>query len=108
MLRVSVGVMMIPIPQAGILRQVLGQEEAKRVPGIEDLRLTIPLGQEVVPAPEGSKYLGFLFARGETPDAVEVALREAHRRLTFIITPVDEPRSAAAHPVNTLPLLGPR
>jgi biotin carboxylase len=110
----AVGVMMIPIPQAGTLRQVLGQEEAKRVPGIEDLRLTIPLGQEVVPVPEGSKYLGFIFARDETPDAVEVALREAHRRLTFIITPVDEPpgqaepSSAAAHPVHTLPLVGPR
>jgi biotin carboxylase len=112
--RQAAGVMMIPIPQAGTLRQVLGQEEAKRVAGVEDLRLTIPLGQEVVPVPEGSKYLGFLFARGETPDAVEVALREAHRRLTFIITAADEahgpvePGAAAARPVNTLPLLGPR
>jgi biotin carboxylase len=110
----AAGVMMIPIPQAGTLRQVLGQEEAKRVPGIEDLRLTIPIGQEVVPVPEGSKYLGFIFARGETPVAVEVALREAHRRLTFIITSVDEPPgqaepgSTAAHPVNPLPLVGPR
>jgi biotin carboxylase len=107
----AAGVMMIPIPQAGTLRQVLGQEEAKRVPGVEDLRLTIPIGQEVVPVPEGSKYLGFIFARGETPEAVEVALRQAHRRLTFIITPADEtPRQAergstAAHPVNTLPLM---
>jgi biotin carboxylase len=112
--RQAAGVMMIPIPQAGILRQVLGQEEAKRVAGVEDLRLTIPLGQEVIPVPEGSKYLGFIFARGETPDAVEVALREAHRRLTFTITPAGEPPgqaepgSAAAAPVNTLPLLGPR
>jgi biotin carboxylase len=112
--RQAAGVMMIPIPQAGILRQVLGQEEAKRVAGVEDLRLTIPLGQEVIPVPEGSKYLGFIFARGETPDAVEVALREAHRRITFTITPADEPPgqaepgSAAAAPVNTLPLLGPR
>jgi biotin carboxylase len=112
--RQAAGVMMIPIPQAGILRQVLGQEEAKRVAGVEDLRLTIPLGQEVIPVPEGSKYLGFIFARGETPDAVEVALREAQRRITFTITPADEPPgqaepgSAAAAPVNTLPLLGPR
>ncbi|HYY16266.1 MAG TPA: ATP-grasp domain-containing protein, partial [Gammaproteobacteria bacterium] len=112
--RQAAGVMMIPIPQAGTLRQILGQEEAKRVPGVEDLRLTIPIGQEVVPVPEGSKYLGFIFARGETPDVVEVALREAHRRLTFIITSPDtppgqaEPGSAAAHPVNTLPLVGPR
>ncbi len=88
--RRAAGVMMIPIPQAGILREVLGQEEAKHVPGVEDIRLTIPLGQEVVPLPEGSKYLGFIFARDGTPEGVETALREAHRRLMFVITPPSE------------------
>ncbi|HXH11245.1 MAG TPA: ATP-grasp domain-containing protein [Alphaproteobacteria bacterium] len=85
--RVASGVMMIPIPQAGILRQVSGQEEARRVPGIEDVRITIPVGREVVPLPEGSRYLGFIFARAETPHGVEMALREAHRQLSFVITP---------------------
>jgi hypothetical protein len=79
--------MMIPIPSAGILREVWGQTEAEKVPGIEEIRLTIPLGQAVVPPPEGAKYLGFIFARGETPARVEASLREAHRRLEFIITP---------------------
>jgi len=83
----AAGVMMIPIPSPGILREVNGHEEAKRVPGIEDVRITIPIGQEVTPLPEGTRYLGFIFARDETPDRVESALREAHRRLTFIITP---------------------
>ncbi len=85
--RQSSGVMMIPIPGAGVLTDVLGQEEAFSVAGIEGIRITIPLGQEVVPPPEGSKYLGFIFARGETPERVEAALREAHRRLAFVITP---------------------
>jgi formate-dependent phosphoribosylglycinamide formyltransferase (GAR transformylase) len=85
--RLAAGVMMIPIPKAGILRQVTGQENAKQVGGIEDIRITIPLGQEVVPLPEGSRYLGFIFARDSTPAGVELALREAHRRLTFVITP---------------------
>jgi len=83
----AAGVMMIPIPQAGILREVRGQDEARRVPGIDEIRITIPVGQEVVPLPEGTRYLGFIFARDETPDRVEAALREAHRRLTFHITP---------------------
>jgi hypothetical protein len=83
------GVMMLPIPQRGILRQVQGEAQAKSVPGIEDLRLTIPLGQEVVPLPEGDRYLGFLFARADTPEHVEAALRTAHARLTFVITPSD-------------------
>ncbi len=85
--RRAAGVMMIPIPQAGILREVLGQEEVRRVPGIEEVRLTIPVGQEVVPLPEGGRYLGFIFARDETPEGVEASLRGAHRRLSFIIIP---------------------
>jgi len=87
----AAGVMMLPIPHRGILRHMQGQEEARRVPGIEDLSLTIPLGQEVLPLPEGDRYLGFLFARAATPEYVETALRTAHARLTFVITPSDVP-----------------
>lgn len=86
----AAGLMMIPIPQAGILREVRGQDEARRVPGIDEIRITIPVGQEVVPLPEGTRYLGFIFARDETPDCVEAALREAHRQLTFHITPATD------------------
>ncbi len=81
------GVMMIPIPRAGVLREVRGLDGAKAAPGIEDVRITIPPGHEVRPLPEGNKYLGFLFARHESPEAVEAALREAHRRLEFVIEP---------------------
>ncbi len=75
------GVMMLPIPRRGILHAVGGVEAARAVPGVEDVVVTAPLGREVVPLPEGDAYLGFLFAKGETPAAVEAALREAHRRL---------------------------
>jgi formate-dependent phosphoribosylglycinamide formyltransferase (GAR transformylase) len=81
------GVMMLPIPRAGILRGVDGLEEAQAVPGIEEIEITIPLKHPVVPLPEGSSYLGFIFARGERPGGVEEALREAHRRLRFHIAP---------------------
>jgi len=57
------------------------------VPGIEDLEITAQSGEELVPLPEGTRYLGFLIARGKTPEAVEAALRDAHRKLEFIITP---------------------
>ncbi len=85
--RRAAGVMMIPIPRAGLLSEVRGQEGAKAVPGIEEIEITAHLGMELVPLPEGSRYLGFIFARAETPERVESALREAHRRLEFVITP---------------------
>jgi hypothetical protein len=79
------GVMMLPIPRRGILHGVSGLDEARSVAGVEDVVVTVPEGREVVPLPEGDAYLGFLFARGETPQAVEASLKEAHRRLSFDI-----------------------
>ncbi len=81
------GVMMLPIPRRGILHGVGGVEEARAVPGVEDVVVTVPVGREVVPLPEGDSYLGFLFAKGETPEAVEAALRGAHATLAFDIRP---------------------
>jgi biotin carboxylase len=75
------GVMMLPIPAAGTLREVRGQDEARAVPGVTGLEITIPRNREVLPLPEGDRYLGFLFARGDTPDAVEASLRAAHAHL---------------------------
>ncbi len=83
----AAGVMMLPIPRAGMLEEVRGREEALAVPGIEDLEITALLGDELVPLPEGTRYLGFLIARGETPATVEAALRDAHLRLEFVIAP---------------------
>lgn len=79
----AAGVMMIPTPRAGILERVGGLEEAKAVPGIVEASITLLPGQRLVPLPEGSRYLGFLFSRTETPDAAERALRAAHAKLTI-------------------------
>ena len=91
------GVMMIPIPQAGTLRDVAGLDEAKAVPEIEDVLLHALRGQTLTPLPEGSKYLGFIFARASTPEHVEEALRQAHQCLRFVVEPPSEagPRPAA-------------
>ncbi|HEY3205013.1 MAG TPA: ATP-grasp domain-containing protein [Thermoanaerobaculia bacterium] len=82
----AAGVMMIPIPRAGVLEEVLGLEEARRIPQIEEIAISAHLGQSLVPLPEGSRYLGFLFSRAETPERAEAALREAHARLQFVIS----------------------
>jgi biotin carboxylase len=81
------GVLMLPIPEAGVLHGVGGSAAALEVPGIQGLEITIPVGQTVVPLPEGNRYLGFLFARAATPEQVEVALRDAHARLNVRIEP---------------------
>lgn len=83
--RMPAGVMMLPLPRGGTLIEVKGREEALRVAGIEELVITAKPGESLVPLPEGTRYLGFLIARGPTPEAVEAALREAHRRLEFIV-----------------------
>jgi len=79
------GVMMIPIPRAGRLAAVRGVEAAGAVAGIEEVAITVHVGQELVPLPEGWQYLGFIFARADTPAAVEATLRDAHARLLFEI-----------------------
>ena len=81
----AAGVMMLPVPSAGVLRRVEGVEAARLTPGIEDVVMTIPRGEVVVPLPEGDRYLGFMFAAGQTPIEVEMALRRAYRQLDIVI-----------------------
>lgn len=79
--RAASGVLMLPIPRAGTLREVGGQERARAVPGVVGLEVSIAPGRPVRPLPEGDRYLGFVFARADTPAEVEAALRAAHAEL---------------------------
>lgn len=81
----ATGVLMLPIPQRGTLRRVTGMAAARSVTGIEDVAITIPAGEQLVPLPEGDRYLGFVFAQAPTPEAVEQALRTAQAHLTVDI-----------------------
>lgn len=83
--RGAAGVMMLPIPRAGRLRAVHGLAAAAAVAGVEDVTITAHVGQALEPLPEGWQYLGFIFARGASPEVVEAALRTAHARLAFDI-----------------------
>jgi biotin carboxylase len=83
----AAGVMMIPIPRAGYLHAVSGEQEARQVPGIAEVTITAKIGHKLIPLPEGSSYLGFIFARGQSPEQVESALRLAHQELQFEISP---------------------
>lgn len=84
----SSGVLMIPVPKAGILKRVEGLMEARKVENITSLTIDIPIGNEVHCLPESSSYLGFIFSDADTPEATEHALRQAHQYLNFVIHPV--------------------
>ena len=90
------GVLMIPVPQSGILEKVEGAEEARRVPGVTELEITVRWRDYIAAWPDGSSYLGFLFARSETPVEAENALREGHSKLNFKLMP----RLPVEHPVT--------
>ncbi len=80
----AAGVMMIPIPAPGFLERVEGLAEARQVAGIVEADITLRPGQQLIPLPEGSRYLGFLFSRAGSPEDAEAALREAHAKLKIV------------------------
>ena len=82
------GVLMIPIPRAGVLRRVEGIAAARAVPHVEDVMISLRDGYELVPLPEGASYLGFMFARAPSAAQAEAALREAHAKLRIVTAPV--------------------
>jgi biotin carboxylase len=94
----AAGVMMIPIPAAGVLEEVGGLEAARAVPGIVDVTISAHPGQRLVPLPEGSRYLGFVFSRAADPATAEAALREAHAKLEFRVAPSDGERPGSSPP----------
>ncbi len=90
------GVMMIPVPQSGILQKVEGEEEAGRCAGVSELLITARVHDYIAAWPEGSSYLGFIFALADTAAEVDKALRAAHAKLRFTITE----RLAVEHPAT--------
>lgn len=82
------GVMMIPVPAAGLLRRVEGLSQAREVRHVDRVDIAIPEGHELVPLPEGNRYPGYIFASAETPEQVIDALKKAHARLRLVTAPV--------------------
>ena len=90
------GVMMIPVPRSGIFEGVDGVEDAEKVSGVDEIRITVRLRDYVAAWPDGASYLGFIFARGNSPAEVEASLRAAHAKMRFKFSP----RLAVEHPVT--------
>jgi hypothetical protein len=90
------GVMMIPVPTSGMLESVEGEDAAQATPGVIELIITARLHDYIAAWPEGSSYLGFLFASAETASGAEQILRDAHAKLRFVLTP----RLPVEHPTT--------
>lgn len=84
----AAGVLMIPIPAAGMLKRVEGLLAAQQVPFVDEIDIQVREGHELIPLPEGASYLGFIFAHATTVEQAEQALRSAHACLHFVIAPV--------------------
>ena len=85
---------MIPVPSSGILDAVEGLEDAARVAYVTQIEITARLKDYIAAWPQGSSYLGFVFARAPQPAQVESALRQAHALLHFHLSarlPVEHP-----------------
>ena len=83
----SAGVLMIPINDSGILKRVEGLTEAQQTEYIRDIEIHINPGYELVPLPEGSSYLGFIFAQAPDYEQTYAALKNAHSKLRFVTQP---------------------
>ena len=84
----AAGVLMIPIPGAGILKRIEGLLDAQRIPYIREVNIQIREGYELIPLPEGNSYLGFIFAEARSVKEVEQALRKAHGCLNIVLAPL--------------------
>jgi biotin carboxylase len=82
---VASGVLMIPIPKPGRLVEIRNTDAVRQVPHVSGMDLTVPPGRLLEPPPEGDRYLGFVYARAATPEAVESSLRRAQTLLDVVI-----------------------
>jgi hypothetical protein len=82
---IASGVLMIPIPTAGTFVEIRGVESLAHIANVTAVDITAQAGSRVEPPPEGDRYLGFVFARAQTPETVEKALREAMRAIEVVI-----------------------
>ncbi len=85
--RQAAGILMIPVPNSGIVRRIEGVTQAQGVKHILDVKLDIRAGSKLTPWPEGDKYPGFIFAKAKTPELVEKALRKSHSCLNIVTMP---------------------
>lgn len=81
------GVWMLSAPKKGVVKAVEGVDGAKQVESITGIDITAFPGSAVAPVPDGSRYIGFIFARNSS----RAKLIDALSKAASMIHPVIEP-----------------
>jgi len=79
------GVMMMPNEKRGILKEIIGVEDALNVKGVTDLQITLKPGEKLEPLPKGDRYLGFIFAEDKDQELVIKALKNAWSKIAVVL-----------------------
>ncbi len=79
------GVVMLPIPKSGIISDVKGVEEAKKIAGVTEVDITVSPGDSVCAVPDADRYIGFGFAKGPNQSTVVDSLNKVIDTITFVI-----------------------
>ncbi|MGW0737097.1 pyridoxal-phosphate dependent enzyme [Streptomyces sp. NPDC002851] len=82
--------------RAGRLERVDGVDEARAVPGVEDVVITARPGSEVRPVRDAYDRLGFVIATGDTHEQVTKACAEALRQIDIVTTDDRAPEGSAS------------
>lgn len=84
----AAGVWMMQAPRAGRFVEMGGVDAARAVPFVDEVIVSARPGQHLEPLPDGFLYIGFIFARADSPAQVESALRDAYARLEPVFAEV--------------------
>ena len=82
------GVAMLAPPRSGVFFEMRGVGSALAVEGIVEVSITAHPGQRVAVVPDGSDYLGFVFAEGASRANVIASLAAAEARLDADVRPL--------------------
>ena len=83
--QVASGVLMIPVPKPGTFVGISNIDTIREIPYVTGIDITAVTGVRIEPPPVGDSYLGFVFARAETPELVTKALKRAQNLVKVTI-----------------------
>jgi biotin carboxylase len=73
-------------PGPGLLTAVEGLDEARQIPGIDNVHCTVRIGDTVATRIGVGQSIGRILASGDSPESVTTALEQAHRAIRFELT----------------------